>query len=197
MTALTMKKSFEQEDRLNLGPKKFLMWLFVITSFMIFAALTSGFIVYTAGDPSRGIKMILPNVFKWSSAAILLSSVTMHLAYKSAKELQFGKQRLFLILTVLLGVLFFALQLRSWQIFVENGVYFVNPNASQSFLYVLTGVHLFHILAGLIMLLTAFFGSLKNIPQVRNMFRMEISSIFWHFLDILWIYLYVFLLLNQ
>jgi len=196
MTAITMKNSFEQ-DKVNLRPKKFLMWLFIITSFMLFAALTSGFIVYTAGDPARGIKMILPSVFKYSTAAIILSSITMHLSYKSAKELKFSQQRLFLLVTIVLGLVFFVLQISAWKLFVANGVYFVNPNASQSFLYVLTGTHLLHIVAGVIVLVNAFLGSSRNIPQVRNLFKMELASIFWHFLDILWIYLYVFLLLNQ
>ena len=192
-----MKKSFEQEDRLNLRPKKFLMWLFIITSFMIFAAFTSGFIVYTAGDPSRGIKMVLPDVFKWSTGVIALSSITMFLASKAARELQFARQKLFLLITIVLGLVFFALQIRSWQIFTETGVFFVNPNASQSFLYVLTGTHLLHVFGALLVLLNAFIGVTRNVPQVKNLFKMEIASIFWHFLDILWIYLYVFLLLNQ
>ncbi len=196
MTAITMKNSFEQ-DRVNLRPKKFLMWLFIITSFMLFAALTSGFIVYTAGDPSRGIKMILPAVFNYSTVAIILSSITMHLAYKSAKELKFSSQRLYLLLTLGLGVIFFVLQVSAWKSFIASGVYFVNPNASQSFLYVLTGTHLLHIIGGLAVLVNAYRGSVKNIVQYRNLFKMELASIFWHFLDILWIYLYVFLLLNQ
>ncbi|WP_242689165.1 cytochrome c oxidase subunit 3 [Pedobacter sp. SYSU D00535] len=192
-----MVPSSVDQDRLNLRPKKFLMWLFIITSFMLFAALTSGFIVYTAGDPSRGIKMILPKLFLYSSIAIVASSVTMHLAYGAAKKLQFSRQRLFLAITIVLGILFFVMQLLSWRGLIENGVYFVNPNASQSFLYVLTGAHLLHIFAGLIVLLTSFAGTFKSVAQVKNVFRMEMAAIFWHFLDILWIYLYVFLLLNQ
>jgi cytochrome c oxidase subunit III len=196
MTAITMKNSFEQ-DRVNLRPKKFLMWLFIITSFMLFAALTSGFIVYTAGDPSRGIKMILPSVFNYSTLAIILSSITMHLAYKSAKELNTSSQRLYLLLTLVLGIIFFILQVTAWKSFIASGVYFVNPNASQSFLYVLTGTHLLHVVGGLAVVFNAYRGSVKNIVQYRNLFKMELASIFWHFLDILWIYLYVFLLLNQ
>lgn len=190
------KNSFEQ-DRLNLRPKKFLMWLFIITSFMLFAALTSGYIVYTAGDPSRGIKMILPRIFTYSTAVIAVSSVTMHLAYRAARQLKFLQQKVYLIITIFLGLVFFTLQLQAWKGFIESGVYFVNPNASQSFLYVLTGAHLLHVVAGLIALSSALIGKIRNIPQVRNVFRMEQASIFWHFLDILWIYLFVFLLLNQ
>lgn len=191
-----MKNSLDQ-DKLDLKPKKFLMWLFIITSFMLFAALTSGFIVYTAGDPSRGIKMKLPDIFMYSTAVIIISSITMHLAQTSARALNFSRQKLFLVLTVLLGLAFVALQIQSWTGFVQNRVFFINPNASQSFLYVFIGAHLLHVFAGLILVLYALTGLIKNIPQVRNIFRMEQATIFWHFLDILWIYLYVFLLLNQ
>ncbi len=182
---------------MNFKAKKFLVWLFVISSFMLFAALTSGFIVYTAGSADRGIKVLLPEAFKYSTAVLLLSSITLHGAYLSAKRLQFGRQKMLLLATLFLGLLFFAFQLSSWQTLISQGVYFVNPNASQSFLYIFTGAHLLHVFAGLMMVLAALIGVLKSIPQANNLFRLETTSIFWHFLDILWIYLYVFLLLNQ
>jgi cytochrome c oxidase subunit 3 len=164
---------------------------------MLFAGLTSAFIVYTAGSVDRGLKIILPQIFKYSTAVIVISSITMHMAYLSAKRLEFGKQKLYLILTIILGILFFFFQLQAWRILVQQGVYFSNYNASQSFIYVFTGAHLVHIFAGILMLINALAGRLKNIPQIKNLFRLELTSIFWHFIDILWIYLYVFLLLNQ
>ena len=186
----------EQEDKVNFRAKKFLVWLFIVSSFMMFAGLTSGFIVYTAEDPARGIKTILPKAFMVSTAVIIISSITMHLAYLSAKRLQFDKQKIYLILTMILGIAFFFIQLNAWGTLTGQGVYFVNYNASQSFIYVFTGAHLLHIFAGLMFLLAALIGRLTNIPQVKNLFRLEVTSIFWHFIDILWIYLYVFLLLN-
>ena len=187
----------EVEDRQNLKARKFLVWLFIISSFMIFAGLTSGFIVYTAGSPDRGLKTILPQAFKYSTAIIILSSITMHLAFRSAKKLQFDKQKLFLAATIILGILFMVFQFNAWQVLTRQGVYFVNYNASQSFIYVFTGFHMLHIFAGLLMLVNSLTGAFGNIGQVRNLFRLETTSIFWHFIDILWIYLYVFLLLNQ
>ncbi len=185
------------QDKQNLKARKFLMWLFIISSFMLFAGLTSGFIVYTAGSAERGLKILLPQTFLYSTVVIILSSISMHLAYLSGKRLQFNKQKLYLAFTVLAGIVFFFIQLSTWRWLVGQGVYFVNYNASQSFLYVFIGAHLLHVFAGIIMLLHALAGSMKNIPQIRNLFRLEITSIFWHFIDILWIYLYVFLLLNQ
>jgi cytochrome c oxidase subunit III len=190
-------ENLQVEDRLNLKAKKFLMWLFIIASFMMFAALTSGFIVYTEGNVERGIKVLLPNAFMISSVIIILSSLTAHLAYVSAKGLQFAKQKLYIGITILLGIIFFYSQFQAWQALYNSGAYFVNYNASQSFIYVFSGAHLLHVLVGLFFLIYALLGVFRTIPQVRNVFRMEIATIFWHFLDILWLYLYVFLLLNQ
>ncbi len=187
----------DNKEKLNLQPQKFSMWLFIITSFMLFAAFTSGFIVYSQGSADKGIKIILPHAFIFSTIVILLSSVTMYLAFRSAKKLQYDKQRQYLWATLGLGLAFFCLQFYAWSILVKMGVYLVNPNASQSFIYIFTGVHLVHILVGLILVISSLMGSYKNNPPVKNLFRLEMTSIFWHFVDILWIYLYVFLLLNQ
>src|ERR1700729_4043970 len=105
----------QDKDRLNLAPKKFNMWLFIFTSFMFFAALTSGFIVY-AGGRGHGLNVILPDVFMYSTATIVLSSVTMFLASRAAKRQELSKQRLFLWFTILLGIAFFALQVYGWYI---------------------------------------------------------------------------------
>ncbi|MHB8207576.1 cytochrome c oxidase subunit 3 [Mucilaginibacter sp.] len=185
-----------QEDKYNLAPKKFNMWIFIFTSFMFFAALTSGFIVYTGGR-AHAINIILPKAFMYSTTVIIISSITMFIASRAAKRLEFSKQRLFLWITLALGVAFFAIQLYGWSILIKMGVYFINPNASQSFIYVFTGMHLIHILAGLFLIINTLWRSYRNVPQAKNLFGMEMSGIFWHFVDIIWIYLYVFLLLNQ
>jgi cytochrome c oxidase subunit 3 len=191
-----MTAQLQKEDKLNLAPKKFNMWIFIFTSFMFFAALTSGFIVYVGGKP-HGLNMILPKAFMYSTTVIIISSITLFLASRAAKRSDLDKQRRFLWITMLLGVLFFAIQIYGWSILVKMGVYFINPNASQSFIYVFTGMHLIHILAGLLLLGHTLYGTYTKAPQAKNLFKMEMSAIFWHFVDIIWIYLYVFLLLNQ
>lgn len=177
--------------------KKFTMWLFLIASFMIFASLSSGFIVYTASGIDKGLKIILPNAFITSTVIIVLSSITMHLAYRAAKAVNYQRQKLFLILTIVLGIGFFFSQFHAWDVLIERGVYFVNYNASQSFIYVFTGFHLVHILGGIAMLLGVLLYKFGKLSNSRNLLRMEMAALFWHFLDILWIYIYVFLLLNQ
>ena len=192
-----MMARIQQEDRQNLGAKKFAMWIFIFTSFMFFAALTSGFIVYSGGK-GHGLDVILPRAFMYSTAALILSSLTLFVASRAAKRLEFKKQRQFLWITFFLGIAFFAIQVYAWYVLAyKMGVYFVNPNASRTFIYVFSGMHLLHVIAALVVLLNAIRGTYRNIPQVKNLFKMEVTSIFWHFLDIIWIYIYVFLLLNQ
>ena len=186
-----------KEDLSQNKARKFALWLGIIGMFMMFAALSSGFIVYTAGGAGRGIKTILPDLFLYSTAVLVLSSVTMHLAYRAAKTLAFDRQKWWLLVTIALGIVFFYLQFRAWGVLTDRGVVFINNNASQSFIYVFTGMHLLHIVAGILVLVRALTGRIRNIPQNRNVFRMELAAIFWHFLDALWIYIYVFLLLNQ
>lgn len=177
--------------------KRFSLLLGMIGMFMMFAALSSGFIVYTASGVDKGIKTILPDTFIYSTMVIVFSSLTLHLAYRAAKLERLGKQRLYLLVTIALGIVFFVLQMDAWSVLADRGIYFVNNNASQSFIYVFTGMHLVHIIAGLIVLVRRLWGTRKVISYSDNQFRMNLTAIFWHFLDLLWIYIYVFLLLNQ
>ncbi len=194
MDNITLQQEKLQQVR---KAQKFNLWLGMIGMFMMFAALSSGFIVYTASGVDKGIKTLLPQTFIYSTIVILISSLTITLAYKAAKKGDLAKQKLFLWITLVLGVLFFVFQVDSWRILTDHGVYFINNNASQSFIYVFTGLHLGHIIAGLIVLVRALQGISKPEPEGSNVFRMDLATIFWHFLDLLWIYIYVFLLLNQ
>lgn len=187
----------QDRDKINLNAKRFNMWIFVFVSFMLFAAFSSGFIVY-AGGKGHGLNVILPKSFLYSTLVLVTSSITLFAASRAAKQLNLGMQQLMLWLTIGLGIVFFALQVYGWYILsYKMQVYLTDPNASRSFVYVITMAHLLHIIGGLIWLGSALRGSIKGIPQVKNLYRMEMASIFWHFLDIIWIYLYVFLLLNQ
>src|SRR5690606_36355088 len=136
----------------------------MIGMFMMFAALSSGFIVYTASGVDKGIKTLLPDTFIYSTIVIVLSSLTLHVAYRAVKLEQLAKQKLFLLVTIALGILFFVLQLHSWTVFNERGIHFINNNASQSFIFVFTGMHLAHIIAGLIVLVRCYIGAVKPLP---------------------------------
>src|ERR1700712_3272839 len=155
----------QQEGKVNYNAKKFNMWIFIFTSFMFFAALTSGFIVYSGGK-GHGLDVIMPNAFIYSTIVIVISSLTLFLASKAAKELQFGKQRLFLWLTGILGICFFAIQIYAWYVLsYKMGVFFTNPNASRTFIYVFSGIHLIHIIGALLLLIYTLISTYRNIPQ--------------------------------
>src|SRR5690606_13507682 len=116
-------RSIEEEQRVRKA-KKFNLWLGMIGMFMMFAALSSGFIVYTAGGVDKGIKTLLPQTFIYSTVVIVISSLTLHLAYRAARMAELAKQKLFLLCTIILGVLFFILQVHSWRVLTEQGVFF-------------------------------------------------------------------------
>jgi cytochrome c oxidase subunit 3 len=192
-----MQNVNNEVDRYNLQPKKFIMWLFMISSIIFFAGLTSGFIVYSGDGAGKALNVPLPKTFIYSTIVIIISSFSLHWSYLQTKRLKFQNQKIGLWITLILGMLFIGLQIYGWAVWADLGIYFINSNASISFVYVFTLFHILHIVAGLIIILAALGSSYKKMPNVTNLFRMEIAAIFWHFVDILWIYLYVFLLLNQ
>ena len=191
-----MTAQIQQEDKQNLGAKKFNMWIFIFTSFLLFMGFMSGFIVYVGGR-GHALQVLLPNAFIYSTIVIALSSISLFLAKKAAKGLQLATQRLYLWLTIFLGVAFLGIQISAWFTLINMQVFFINANAARSFIYVFSGIHFLHVIAGLLVLLNTVLATYRNIPQVKNIFKVEMASIFWHFLDIMWICLYVFLLLNQ
>src|SRR5690606_11056464 len=115
-------------------------------------------------------------------------------AKRSLRKQQFAKQRLFLWLTFTFALVFAYLQFSAAGSLVNTGATFVNNNAAISMIYVLAFLHLVHIVGGLGFITAALLGNYGKIPQDKAIFRQDIASIFWHFIDILWIYLYVFLL---
>ncbi|PIQ48472.1 MAG: cytochrome oxidase subunit III [Cytophagales bacterium CG12_big_fil_rev_8_21_14_0_65_40_12] len=182
------------EQPLSMHPKKFAMWLFIVTVIMIFAAFTSAHIVRQASG--NWLEYDLPSLLWSTSAIILLSSASMHWAYLSAKRDEFQKVKIALAITFVLGIMFLVGQFLAWGQMVDAGVFFVG-NPAGSFLYVFTGLHGFHLIAGVIYLLYLLISSLRLKVHSKNMLNMEMCATFWHFLGGLWIYLFIFLLLNH
>lgn len=183
-----------QQDKFNPRPVKFILWLFILSSIMLFAGITSAYIVRQAEGNWKIFD--LPAMFYYTTVIILLSSATMHWSYLQAKKFNLKNQKIGLWITFILGVAFLLGQYEGWKELVNNKVYF-SGNPAESFVYVISGFHGVHIIAGLIIMLTAMIGVHSNINQTKNVFRMELSSVFWHFIDILWIYLFVFLMINR
>ncbi len=190
---LTMENT---QDIFDPRPKKFIVWLFVVSSTIMFGGFTSYYLVFAASK-GKGHGLVLPDAFIYSTLIIIASSITLTLASRALRKLNFELQRKMLWFTMILAFGFGFMQFVAWGSMVKTGATLVGNNAAISFIYVVPLMHLFHILAGLGFIISSLVGSYKNIPLAKNKFRMEITSIFWHFIDILWIYLYVFLLLNR
>lgn len=188
------KLTEEPKRPLSMHPKKFALWLFIITVVMVFAALTSAYIVRQA--EGNWLVFELPTAMWVTTGVILLSSFTMHWAYLSAKKDELGQVKLAIGITTGLGVLFLIGQFYVWGILVDHNVFFVG-NPSGSFLYVLSGLHGLHLISGIIFLIIVLISALRYKVHAKNLNQIQMCATYWHFLDGLWIYLFIFLLLNH
>ena len=185
----------DQGVSLAMNPKKFLVWLFIVSIVMIFGSLTSAYIVRQAEGNWKVFEM--PAIFLYSTFVLLASSVTIHLAYLAAKKEDVNKNRLFLGLSLLLALTFLYMQLIGWKELTQSGVFFSFGNPSESFLYVLTGLHAFHLLTGIIFIIIVLISSSKQMIHSKRLLQNEMCTTYWHFLDGLWLYLYLFLMFNR
>ncbi len=182
------------QQPLSMHPKKFALWLFIVTVVMIFAAFTSAHIVRQAdGD---WLQYDIPQMLWVTSGIILASSITMQWAYMAAKKDKLEQVKLALSITTVLGIVFLFGQFQAWGQLVDQGVFFVG-NPAGSFMYVFTGIHGAHLVSGVIYLLYMLVSAFKYKVHSKNMLNMEMSTTYWHFLGGLWIYLFIFLLLNH
>jgi len=179
---------------LSMHPRKFLLWLFIVSIVMIFVSLTSAYVVKQSGG--NWLIFEMPTAFVYSSIIVALSSVSMQWAYFAAKRDNLSQIRVGVVVTFVLSVLFLFAQWTGWGQLVEQNVFFVG-NAAGSFIYVLTGLHAFHLFAGMVFLIIVLISAFKYKIHSKSLVMMEMCTTFWHFLSGLWIYLYLFLLLNN
>lgn len=182
------------EQPLAMHPKKFALWLFIVSVVMVFAGMTSAYIV-RQGE-GNWLEFDLPNVFWYTSGIIILSSLSLQWAYSSAKNDNFNNIKIGLLITFILGIAFLVGQWFSWEALVEEDVYFVG-NPSGSFMYVFTGLHAIHLISGVIFLIIVLISALRNKIHSQKLAQLEMCVTYWHFLGGLWLYLFMFLLLNH
>ena len=190
--AMTLNE--KPSNMLKMHPKKFAMWLFMVSVIMLFVAFTSAYVV----KQSDGVWLDfeLPVLFDYTTFVILLSSVSMHWAFIAAKKNLIKQIRLALGVTFVLGSIFLVGQYLAWGELVESGVYFVG-NPAGSFLYVLTGVHGLHLISAVIFLIVVLISAFQYKIHSKSLVQLEICTTYWHFLGGLWLYLYLFLALNH
>ncbi len=188
--------SYEEgiDQPIAMHPKKFALWLFIVTVVMIFASMTSAYIVRQSEGNWR--EFDLPEILYYSSGVIVLSSLVFHWAFTAAKKDELNKLKAGMIATTILGIAFLVMQWYSWVALVDRDVYFVG-NPSGSFLYIFTGLHAIHLISGVIFLIIVLISSFKYQVHSKNMTALEMCLTYWHFLGGLWLYLFMFLLLNH
>lgn len=186
-----LKIEKEPEQTLAMDPIKFILWLFLVSIVMLFASQTSAYLVRRA--EGNWLEFEMPKIFWYSTAVLLISSLSMQWAYYAAKKDLFKQLRIAISITFVLGLAFLWMQFEGWKSLVAMNVYFVG-NPSGSFFYVFTGLHGFHIISGLIVLLFAVRAVFTLRVHAKNLRQIQICSTYWHFLDLLWLYLFVFLL---
>jgi len=173
----------------KIHPHKFTMWVAIGSMLMLFAGLTSAYIVKSSQD--NWISVDTPNFFWYSTIVIIVSSITIQMAYRAFKQREMPKYRQLLALTMVLGILFIMLQWLGFKWMWDHNVRFEGAGAGQ-FLYVIAGLHAIHVIGGIVALIIivikTFFGKVKNYSSVP----VDIMKTYWHFVDLLWLYLLVF-----
>lgn len=184
----------ETKERKRIHPHKFMLWVAMGSICMMFAGLTSAYIVKR--NQSNFLEFDLPVVFWYSTAVIFLSSVTVHLAYVSFKAREMARYRLLIAITALLGILFAALQVWGFSDLKSHGIQLtgLGSNAAASFILVIVGLHALHVLGGVIALLVQFGKAYFSKTKTYSTVPLEVTATYWHFVDFLWIYLLIFFL---
>lgn len=177
------------EQRKKIHPHKFTLWVALGSIVMMFAGLTSAYIVKR--DAPGWTTFSIPRAFWYSTGVMLLSSVTVQMALKAFKEREMMRYRNLITLTAFLGVAFVALQWIGFKSIWNSGVTLKGSGGGQ-FLYIIAGLHALHVLGGIVALIILFIKAFASKVRRYNSIPIELMSTYWHFVDLLWIYLFIF-----
>lgn len=174
--------------------KKMMLWFGIVSLIMSFAGWTSAFIVSSTRKDWLS-DFVLPQPFLISVFVIIASSVTIILSKKALKENKLQLATIFLVITFVLGVYFIVNQISGFNEIVSQGYHFTGPtsNVTMSYIFLIAFVHVLHVVVGLICLLVVLINQLRKKYNPQNMLGFELAATFWHFVDILWVYLFFFL----
>lgn len=170
-----------------------LLYIGIVSIVMLFAALTSAYLV--RADSGNWLVFKLPPITILSTGVIVASSVTLLIAQRAIKKDDYKTTTLGLLLTIVLGIVFLFTQLEAWHQLVAKGIYFAGKysNASGSFLYLIAFMHVLHMAGGFIALSVSLFKTIKKRYSSADYLGLELTATYWHFLDLLWVYLFLFL----
>lgn len=182
-------------EKKKIHPHKFTLWIGIGSIIMMFAGLTSAVIVKRNQADWQSYR--IPSIFWVSTVVILLSSLTVQWALKEFKEREMRKYRMLMTLTGILGIVFIVLQWFGFkELWDQQGIHLTN-SVSGSFLYIIFGLHGLHVLGGIIALIILFMKAYSVRTRTYSAVPVEIVSVYWHFVDLLWLYLLVFFILIQ
>ena len=170
---------------------KIVLWVGMASMTMLFAGLTSGYVVRQA--EGNWLQFEVPSAFYYSTVILLASSLTIFLALKAAKKDQQQSLKTWLIITLGLGFAFIFSQFLGYDQLVKESVFFTGGNVAGSFFYVITGLHVAHLIGGILALIITAGKSILEKYNSRNLLGIQLCATYWHFLDFLWLYLFVFL----
>jgi len=192
MTTVTMN-NISYRDEIRRKTSKPLLWIGMVSIIMFFGGLTSAVVVSVGGGDFLKIEM--PSAFLVSTLVIVLSSVAFQIGLIAIKKEKLGIAKISILITLILGLLFVFTQFLGWKTLYNNGVYAVGSQSTQesSFIYLLTFLHIAHLLGGLISLLIVLVKTFKERYNLDNYLGVQVSITYWHFLGGLWIYLFLFL----
>lgn len=173
--------------------KKMMLWFAMISMTMSFAGLTSAYIV-SKSRPDWISGFEIPQAFYISLVLVLISSLTIFIARTSIQKQKHPLGMVFLISTFLLGVLFIYFQFQGFSEFINAGYFFTGSESTitTSFIYLVVILHLGHIIGALIALLIVIYNHFKQKYHNGQTLGVELAETFWHFVDFLWIYLFLF-----
>lgn len=179
-------------QRQKMHPHKFTLWVAIGSITMMFAGLTSAYIVKR--NQPNWLTFELPIIFWYSTAVIILSSITIWLGKKYFAQQQMAKYRQMLTLTTVLGVLFVVMQFIGFRQLWADGIT-LTKNVAYSFLFIIVGLHALHVIGGVIALIVIFFKAFSRKTKNYSSVPVDLIGTYWHFVDFLWIYLLAFLLM--
>jgi len=181
----------------RIHPKKFALWTALLSMIMFFSAFSSAYIVRKAAG--NWLSFPIPSEFFISTGVILVSSVILHIAYKAYLNKNYSLYKILLSTGFVLGIVFVALQYRGWLELNEMGV-FLHTNQSASFTGLIVGAHALHVIGGITALMVCWIYAMRptTLPLTeKRQLRLELTFTYWHFVDLLWIYLLVFFWIQQ
>lgn len=192
MATLTAE-NINYKDDLRRKTSKPLLWVAIVSILMFFGGLTSAVVVSQGGG--QFLRIPMPFAFTISTFVIVLSSIAFHLGLISIKKGNYSLAKISVLAALLLGLGFVATQYMGWVTLHDSGVYAIGSQSTQesSFLYLLTALHIAHLVGGLVSLIVVLVKTMKEKYSLDNMLGMEVSITYWHFLGGLWIYLFFFL----